>query len=117
MPSWNPILLPTLGTITCSNITDSISLKLKATAAISGMPHAVYDTDLEVVRPAREPPVDHEVEEWSNKLKGKKLGETSDSKVRTCPGHFGAVTNWYRPLQCATSHRIGVLLDFARRSH
>lgn len=46
------------------------------------MPHAVYDTDLEDVRPAREPPVDHEVEEWSNKLKGKKLGETSDAKVR-----------------------------------
>ncbi|KAL5344235.1 hypothetical protein ACLOAV_010805 [Pseudogymnoascus australis] len=45
------------------------------------MPHAVYDTDLEDVRPARESPVDHEVEEWSNKLKGKKLGETSDSKT------------------------------------
>ncbi|KFY31919.1 hypothetical protein V493_00677 [Pseudogymnoascus sp. VKM F-4281 (FW-2241)] len=41
------------------------------------MPHAVDDTD-----PVDEPPrprrVDHEVEEWSNKLIGRKLGETTD---------------------------------------
>ncbi|KFY98891.1 hypothetical protein V500_01525 [Pseudogymnoascus sp. VKM F-4518 (FW-2643)] len=41
------------------------------------MPHAVYDTD-PYVRPSRVHPVDHEVEEWLGKLKGKKLGETSD---------------------------------------
>ncbi|KFZ18557.1 hypothetical protein V501_01154 [Pseudogymnoascus sp. VKM F-4519 (FW-2642)] len=43
------------------------------------MPHAVYDTDPEDARHVNVPPVDHEVEEWNNKLKGKKLGETTDA--------------------------------------
>ncbi|OBT90317.1 hypothetical protein VE02_03368 [Pseudogymnoascus sp. 03VT05] len=42
------------------------------------MPHAVHDTDLEDARPVNVPPVDHEVEEWNNKLKRKKLGEKTD---------------------------------------
>ncbi|OBT67023.1 hypothetical protein VE03_04529 [Pseudogymnoascus sp. 23342-1-I1] len=42
------------------------------------MPYAVLDIDL---HPTRKPRVDHEVKEWSNKLKGKKLGETTDDKT------------------------------------
>ncbi|OBT42244.1 hypothetical protein VE00_07762 [Pseudogymnoascus sp. WSF 3629] len=42
------------------------------------MPHAVYDTDPEDARHVNVPPVDHEVEEWNIKLKGKKLGEKTD---------------------------------------
>ncbi|OBT52088.1 hypothetical protein VE04_06740 [Pseudogymnoascus sp. 24MN13] len=43
------------------------------------MPHAVYDADTEDARPVNVPPVDHEVEEWNDKLKGKKLGEKTDA--------------------------------------
>lgn len=49
------------------------------------MPHAVYDADPEDARPVNVPPVDHEVEEWNDKLKGKKFGEKTDATVRLAP--------------------------------
>lgn len=42
------------------------------------MPHAVYDTDPEDARHVNVRPVDHEVEDWNIKLKGKKIGEKED---------------------------------------
>lgn len=78
-------LLPTPATAIVLDIT-----KLKLAAIIAKMPHAVYDTDPEDARHVNVPPVDHEVEEWNIKLKGKKLGEKTDDTVRLAP--------W--PLQC-----------------
>lgn len=57
------------------------------------MPSAVRNTDPVNARPLVNPrpmnarpvdehSVDHEVEEWSQKLKGKKLGEMTDETVR-----------------------------------
>ncbi|OBU01362.2 hypothetical protein VE01_00019 [Pseudogymnoascus verrucosus] len=55
------------------------------------MPHAVYDADPEDARPVNVPPVDHEVEEWNDKLKGKKLGEKTDANCQTCALAFAVL--------------------------
>lgn len=68
------------------------------------MPHAVRNTDTVDARPIEARPmrvgpadheveVDHEVEEWNHKLKGKKLGETTDETVRLAPSRCHGAAN------------------------